>query len=217
MDRLGGLGVLEPWVQQYVLQLRWMTPLLSNVPNGPLAVFWSSRQIRESSVLPRLADYLLHHLQAVASSTPRSWPLDDYQLSFLFPDLRPTVIRSHHSPFYLLFKAVDILPSEYQSVVPNAATCLQWSDSGALSKSPVDPIRRSLTQLRLSISYVLEAPHQPSLYVYQFGDDCVSLSRSQISTSCSGKQNYPFFIPGSSFHSSSYNTSRTSPVYTRSI
>ena len=101
-------------------------------------------------------DYLLHHLQVVASSTPRSWPLDDYRLSFLFPDLRPAVVRSHNSPFYLLFKAVDILPSDYQSVVSNAATCLQLPVSGVLSKPPVDPIRRSLSQLRLSTFYVLE-------------------------------------------------------------
>lgn len=69
---LGGLSVLELCVQQCTLQLRWLTPLLSNVLVGPLTVFWSSSQIRGLLALPRLADYLLYHLQVVASSTPRS-------------------------------------------------------------------------------------------------------------------------------------------------
>ncbi|KAG1245323.1 hypothetical protein G6F68_015105 [Rhizopus microsporus] len=56
----GGLEVLDPGVQQGALQLRWLTPLLSNVPVGPLATFWTSKGIRFSIVLARLADYLLH-------------------------------------------------------------------------------------------------------------------------------------------------------------
>ncbi|KAG1054146.1 hypothetical protein G6F43_003832 [Rhizopus delemar] len=55
-----------------------------------------------------------------------------------------------------MFKAMDVLSSDYQSVVPNTGTCLQLSFSGVLSRPPVDPIQRSLPQLQLSIFYVLE-------------------------------------------------------------
>jgi hypothetical protein len=56
----GGLGVLDPGVQQGTLQLRWLLPLLSNIPIDPLATFWTSKEIRFSIVLVRLADYLIH-------------------------------------------------------------------------------------------------------------------------------------------------------------
>ncbi|KAG1310780.1 hypothetical protein G6F62_014549 [Rhizopus arrhizus] len=90
----GGLGVLDPGIQQHALQLRWLIPLLSGAPIGPPATFWTSPMICNSVVLPRLADCLLHHLQSDTTSSVFTWPLADYRLSFVFHDLRPPYVRS---------------------------------------------------------------------------------------------------------------------------
>ncbi|KAG1445074.1 hypothetical protein G6F55_012092 [Rhizopus delemar] len=90
----GGLGVLDPGIQQHALQLRWLIPLLSGAPIGPPATFWTSPMICNSLVLPRLADCLLHHLQSDTTSSVFTWPLADYRLSFVFRDLRPPSVRS---------------------------------------------------------------------------------------------------------------------------
>ncbi|KAG1544258.1 hypothetical protein G6F49_011124 [Rhizopus delemar] len=150
----GGLEVLDPGVQQGALQLRWLTPLLSNVPVGPLATFWTSKGIRFSIVLARLADYLLHCLEDLQASSPYTWPLADYRSSFLFSDLRPPSLRGLDSPFALLFGAIDILPADYQQVVPSANTCLQLPVSACLRTVTNTPLTRSLRQLSLSSPYI---------------------------------------------------------------
>ncbi|KAG0760924.1 hypothetical protein G6F62_000372 [Rhizopus arrhizus] len=88
------------------------------------------------------------------ASSPCTWPLADYRLSFLFPDLRPPLLCGLDSPFALLFGAIDILPADYHQVVPSANSCLQLPVSACLRAVPNTPLNRSLRQLRLSSPYI---------------------------------------------------------------
>ncbi|KAG1093831.1 hypothetical protein G6F40_012613 [Rhizopus arrhizus] len=151
----GGLGVLDPGIQQHALQSRWLIPLLSGAPIGPPATFWTSPMICNSVVLPRLADCLLHHLQSNTTSSVFTWPLADYRLSFVFRDLRPPYVCSSSSLFHLFFQAIDRLPHNFHSVIVNANTCLQLPISGVLRAPPVPPLRHSISQLRLSLVYLV--------------------------------------------------------------
>jgi hypothetical protein len=152
----GGLGVLDPAIQQGALQMRWLIPLVKSVPNGPLSVFWFTRDMRSSVVLPRLADYLLWQLKTLATATPVSWSIEDYRLAFLFKDLRPPSLRSLNSVFTLLFRAVDPLPPSYESTVPNGRTCLALPVSVVLRATPRFTLHRSLACVRLSSIYVVD-------------------------------------------------------------
>ncbi|OAD70417.1 hypothetical protein PHYBLDRAFT_171169 [Phycomyces blakesleeanus NRRL 1555(-)] len=99
--KLGGLGVLNPKLQQGALQLRWLRPLFRS-PSSPSGL-----------VLPWLIHLLRHHL-------PDVHPL----LPFVFPDLRHSRLRSYTSPFFNLFAACDLLPHDFDSTVVNLETCL---------------------------------------------------------------------------------------------
>lgn len=93
-------------------------------------------------------------LEPLQASSPCTWPLADYRLSFLFPDLRPPLLCGLDSPFALLFGAIDILPADYHQVVPSANNCLQLPVSACLRAVPNTPLNRSLRQLRLSSPYI---------------------------------------------------------------
>ena len=150
------LGVLGPAIQQGALQMHWLIPFVKSAPNGPLSVFWFSRGMRSSIVIPRLADYLLWHLKTLAATTPVTWPIEDYRLAFLFKDLRPPSLRSLNSAFTLLFRAVDLLPPSYELTVPNGRTCLELPVSVVLRATPRFTLHRSLACVRLSSTYVVD-------------------------------------------------------------
>ncbi|CEI94522.1 hypothetical protein RMCBS344292_08731 [Rhizopus microsporus] len=150
------LGVLDPAIQQGALQMHWLIPFVKSAPNGPLSVFWFSRGMRSSIVIPRLADYLLWHLKTLAATTPVTWPIEDYRLAFLFKDLRPPSLRSLNSAFTLLFRAVDLLPPSYELTVPNGRTCLELPVSVVLRATPRFTLHRSLACVRLSSTYVVD-------------------------------------------------------------
>ncbi|KAG2192693.1 hypothetical protein INT47_013195 [Mucor saturninus] len=63
----GGLGLLNPFVQQSSLQFRWIVPLvaLSSLDSE----FWSSSDFSRSFVLPLLADYLIMLLESSSNLT----------------------------------------------------------------------------------------------------------------------------------------------------
>ncbi|KAG1489524.1 hypothetical protein G6F52_009557 [Rhizopus delemar] len=80
-------------------------------------------------------------------------PTSNYTINI--PNIsRPPRLRGLDSPFALLFGAIDILPADYQQVVPSANTCLQLPVSACLRAVPNTPLNRSLPQLRLSSSYI---------------------------------------------------------------
>ncbi|OAD80980.1 hypothetical protein PHYBLDRAFT_62024 [Phycomyces blakesleeanus NRRL 1555(-)] len=98
---MGGLGVLNPKLQQGALQLRWLRPLFQSTssPSG--------------LVLPWLLYLLRHYLPDVHPHLP-----------FIFPDLRHPRFRTYTSPFFNLFAACDLLPHDFDSTVINLPTCL---------------------------------------------------------------------------------------------
>ncbi|ORE02370.1 hypothetical protein BCV72DRAFT_338757 [Rhizopus microsporus var. microsporus] len=85
----GGLGLLDPAIQQSLLAYRWLTPfLLSEAPSAIVATWMSA------------------HILSTASFT-----LPDGRLPFFFPSLRQGLLHpSRPSLCSLWFRAFDILP-----------------------------------------------------------------------------------------------------------
>ncbi|KAI7862099.1 hypothetical protein BDF14DRAFT_1859823, partial [Spinellus fusiger] len=84
----GGLGILDPYVQQSALQLRWLIPLLLYPPLPALPISFLAQEI-------------------LAACTG----IQDHHLPFFFPLLRTYSIKEPFSIFTLLFRAFSHLPS----------------------------------------------------------------------------------------------------------
>lgn len=94
--KLGGLGLLDPFIQQSALQLRWILPLLQH--SHLASEFWRSDELTSSIVLPLLTDYLIHLIE-ISMRTPVPVPLgSDFRLPFLFPSLRPLLSKDREHP-----------------------------------------------------------------------------------------------------------------------
>ncbi|KAG1451931.1 hypothetical protein G6F46_010113 [Rhizopus delemar] len=120
-----GLGVFNPHIQQSALQLRWLLPLLHDLPCSPTSDFWNHRSLRSSVVLPLLVDHLLRHSLPVGSQVPIHL---DYRQAFVFPSLRPKVV-----------------------INPQTALCLKLGDVSVFSSSC--PLPKSMVQLPCSLAY----------------------------------------------------------------
>ncbi|KAI8637321.1 hypothetical protein BD408DRAFT_395856 [Parasitella parasitica] len=132
----GGLGLINPQLQQSALQLRWLRLLLGQ----------STAQILScpSSVLPRLVGFLLAHQQL------------DHRFSLLFPCRRPNSLRHNESSWSLLFKAIDRLPKDFTNIIVSASTCLEIPlASVILPSSSSFELGRSLAHLPSSVAYTL--------------------------------------------------------------
>jgi hypothetical protein len=106
----GGLGLMNPIVQQRALQLRWLLPLLRYHPLE--YEFWYCKTMSSSIVLPLLADYLMYHLDSTHGPSTRLLS-KDYRLAFLFPSIRSVSLKDHNSPFKLLFDVMDMLSKDF--------------------------------------------------------------------------------------------------------
>ncbi|KAG0934661.1 hypothetical protein G6F30_009715 [Rhizopus arrhizus] len=150
----GGLGVLDPQVQQGALQLRWILPLLSVAPVNSDSASWSSSDITNSIVLPRLLDYMLFHLQAWSPSII-SINLDtfDIRLPYMFKDLRPPALRLPNGIFSLFFRCLDMLPKPFDHVVINPQTALQLPISAIILPASSVPLSKSQSCLPCSTAY----------------------------------------------------------------
>ncbi|KAG1305043.1 hypothetical protein G6F64_008697 [Rhizopus arrhizus] len=128
---LGGLGILDPAVQQRALQMRWLVPLLQ--PSHPPS----------DAVRALFAD--------VTSDT--YW---DYRLPFLFPDLRRPVLRASRV-LSLLFATVDALPRNWSHVVINSITVLALPVMAlTLSPDPSLVIPKSFSKLRGDNIFIID-------------------------------------------------------------
>ncbi|OAD75661.1 hypothetical protein PHYBLDRAFT_143907 [Phycomyces blakesleeanus NRRL 1555(-)] len=83
----GGLGILDPGIQQCALQLCWLKPLIRNplLPHGLVPQWFST---------------------LLCSDVPTVDPL----LPLLFSDCHPRNHRTLDSPLHLVLKAMDTLP-----------------------------------------------------------------------------------------------------------
>ncbi|OBZ76005.1 hypothetical protein A0J61_11870 [Choanephora cucurbitarum] len=75
--RQGGLGLIDPQVQQHTFQLRLLKLLL--LPSSGLA---------NSILLSRLVDWLMHCTPSSSGATAKHWSHLDCCLAFVFPSLR---------------------------------------------------------------------------------------------------------------------------------
>ncbi|OAD66677.1 CCHC-type zinc finger transcription factor [Phycomyces blakesleeanus NRRL 1555(-)] len=131
----GGLGILDPGIQQCALQLRWLKPLIRNplLPHG-LVPQWFSSLLR--------------------SDVPTVDPL----LPLLFPDCRPRNHRTLDSPLHLVLKAMDTLPRNSDRVVLNLSSCLILPLSSMISSMPSHPpYRPAWRDLRVHHLYQIES------------------------------------------------------------
>ncbi|KAG1398057.1 hypothetical protein G6F58_011404 [Rhizopus delemar] len=141
----GGLGVLDPNIQQGALQLRWLMPLMTRSPFWPFSPVWSSAAIRNSIVLPRLMDFFFYHFEIRHSNDARNngqlYEYTDFRLSFLFPDLH-------------------LLPKNYRDVVVNPETCVRLPMASIYTNTDGLTIFRSINRLLAGISYTIDPiPH----------------------------------------------------------
>ncbi|ORE01293.1 hypothetical protein BCV72DRAFT_258860 [Rhizopus microsporus var. microsporus] len=97
----GGLGLLDPFIQQGVLQLHWLLPLLHCSPTSPLN---------------SCTHYFLLYRCAVTDSMVSLE--QDFRLYILFRELH-FALRHLDSSLSLLFKALSLLPYNFSSVVIN--------------------------------------------------------------------------------------------------
>ena len=153
----GGLGLLNPRRQQHVLQLRWLHPLLSFTDPVLHPTSWDNSSLNQSFVLPFLIQSALHHLSANPFTDTNVWCLQDFRLLFLFPDLRPSALKSLQSPFHLLFRSMDTLPKPFVNVVVSLETCLSIPLGSLYLRSPDVEVPRSIQQLPCSTAYMLDS------------------------------------------------------------
>ncbi|KAG1438597.1 hypothetical protein G6F56_012592 [Rhizopus delemar] len=144
--KFGGLGILNPSVQQRALQIRWLIPLLqpTHGPSSPL------HALRHSIVLSRLVYFVLLH-----SCPPSVNPIDwDFRLPFLFPDLRSSLLCQYQLSLSLLFSAIDSLPQNWSHVVINPATVLSLPVMALTLNSVSNVVPKSFRKLRGSNAFI---------------------------------------------------------------
>ncbi|CEP14139.1 hypothetical protein [Parasitella parasitica] len=147
----GGLGLINPDLQQCALQLRWLE----------LHLCQSSGQhsSHPSFVLPRLIGFLASHLPTQPDPQPPP-PSLDHRFCLLFPGRQPTFSRHHNSSWFLFLKALDRLPTDFSSITISAATCLEIPLAFlVLPASSTVELPRSFRSLPASIAYTLDTSH----------------------------------------------------------
>lgn len=153
----GGLGLLNPFVQQSALQLRWILPLLAS--SNLASSFWITEDLQQSIVLPLLADYLLYHIESTSTGDNLlNGALNfDYRLCFLFPFLRPPLLFNRRDdPLYLLFQTVDAMPKDYSKVVINSVTALQIPIANIILPVSTNNVRESTLRLSTKAIYITD-------------------------------------------------------------
>ncbi|KAG0862823.1 hypothetical protein G6F16_012252 [Rhizopus arrhizus] len=153
--KFGGLGLLNPFIQQSALQLRWLIPLLRHSHLSP--EFWCSEELTSSIVLPLLADYLIH-LVEISMRLPEPVALgSDFRLPFLFPSLRPLRSKDREHPLYLLYQAIDALPKDFSTVVINPETAMHIPLGSIINPIRNFPLRPSILKLPASSAYIIDS------------------------------------------------------------
>ncbi|KAI9244391.1 hypothetical protein EDC94DRAFT_497173, partial [Helicostylum pulchrum] len=152
LDRKSGsLGLLNPFIQQSSLQLRWLRPLL-NLPNIH-PDFWVADELQQSIVLPLLADYVIYHLELPCHTAILD---SDYRLSFLFPGIRHSRLADRDSPMYLLFRAIDFHPKYFSGVEINLETTLRLLISAVVKPESTPIVGKSVLKLSVQDEYLID-------------------------------------------------------------
>ncbi|KAG1534445.1 hypothetical protein G6F51_012093 [Rhizopus arrhizus] len=122
--KVGGLGTLDPCIQQLTLQWRWVLPLLSG--SSPTSV---------------TAPFSVQYIRAALSFFTQG----DYLRPLLFSQCRSGFSSLLNNPYKILFQAVDHLPKTFLQSRLNASTCVDLPLESALispdnlSLSPPSP------------------------------------------------------------------------------
>lgn len=155
----GGLGLINPMIQQSALQLWWLLPLLSTsreeLQNKP--------DISDSSILSRILSFLYSQVELSSEDQfSRTPPAQlDHRLLFLFPLRRPSFLRQLTSTFSLLVKAIDMIPESFSKVVVSSSTCLEIPLSSLVLPNII--FGRSTASLLISTAYTLNTEREGCL------------------------------------------------------
>ncbi|OAD76888.1 hypothetical protein PHYBLDRAFT_165386 [Phycomyces blakesleeanus NRRL 1555(-)] len=151
----GGLGLLNPELQQGALQLRWLGPILST---SSLQI-WSRWPFSRSIILPCLLSFLQHHLQHHSNGYGHD-PKDlDHWLLFLFPRRCPLILLTGQSSLSLLLHALEQLPHTFVGVIATTATCLEIPISYIITPTPPATLPQSIADLPISVAYTYDLHH----------------------------------------------------------
>ncbi|KAG1028039.1 hypothetical protein G6F26_002915 [Rhizopus arrhizus] len=152
--KVGGLGTLDPCIQQLTLQWRWVLPLLSG--SSPTSV---------------TASFSVQYIRAVLSFFTQG----DYLRPLLFSQCRNGFSSLLKNPYKILFQAVDHLPKTFLQSRLNASTCVDLPLEYAL----ISPDNLSLSPPSPSLLGSL-FPNFPGIRKLVVGDIVVydTLSRS---------------------------------------
>ncbi|OAD80238.1 hypothetical protein PHYBLDRAFT_163261 [Phycomyces blakesleeanus NRRL 1555(-)] len=96
----GGLGILEPQLQQKALQMRWLQPSLDQQSTQSFVAQWIKATLRQCT------------------------PSGDIRLSMMFANLHPARLKNVQSAFNTLLTTTDAIPRNYSTITPTPATCL---------------------------------------------------------------------------------------------
>ncbi|KAG1520551.1 hypothetical protein G6F52_007555 [Rhizopus delemar] len=148
-----GLGLLDRHIQQGVLQLRWLLPLLQSCPLHDHPALWSQPSIQSSFVIARLTNWFFYYCQQSFPTTPTNC---DYRLHLLFGPHRPAAAKHIDSAFSLLFRAIDLLPRSFSSVVISKNTALCLPLSAVALPSDTFHLSRTTAGLPSSMAYIID-------------------------------------------------------------
>lgn len=154
--KVGGLGLLNPTIQQAALQLRWLVPIITT----PWQSLDTHPSFSNSIVLSRIIYFVRSCFPEIpyANLLPSSSSSFDHRLLFLFPDKRPPCLRKLTSSLSLLFQAMDRLPKDYHDVTISATTCLEIPFGSIVRKqfdSSINTLSRSVSTLPCIAGYTL--------------------------------------------------------------
>ncbi|KAI7899274.1 uncharacterized protein BX663DRAFT_522050, partial [Cokeromyces recurvatus] len=158
---LGGLGLLNPSLQQSALQLRWLYPILSTSTDD---LDSNDSAISGSIVLSRIISFLYSQVELYSDGRIFHTPPAklDHRFFFLFPHRRPPFLRQLTSSLSLLFNAIDMIPKPFSDVVVSAATCLEIPFSSLVISSS-EPLRRSMASLTSNYGYIFNSDDENCL------------------------------------------------------
>ncbi|CEG81113.1 hypothetical protein RMATCC62417_15351 [Rhizopus microsporus] len=153
--KLGGLGLLDPFIQQSALQLRWLLSLLRH--SHLSSELWRSEEFTSSIVLPLLASYLIHLVEiSIRSSEPVALG-SDFRLPFLLPSLHSLLSKDRGHPLFLLYQAMDALPKDFSTVVINPKTAMHIPLRFIINPIRTFRLRPSILKLPASSAYIIDS------------------------------------------------------------
>ena len=110
----GGVQLLEPQLQQHVLSLWWLVPVLQYPQSSP------NNGSEQETLSTIVTEYIIHHLLS------RNQTVTDHRILFVFPKVRKPSWKQLPELFEtILYKAFDRVPVNYDDIQISHRLALQ--------------------------------------------------------------------------------------------